>query len=86
MQNGKEQEDKEELERRGCPDFDLGDFEVLWFTQVRGCRERYGKLGDIKDQEDWNMIASFIPGVTADSCMFKWLSLRKTNLAANSWN
>lgn len=40
----------------------------------------------MKDQEDWTMIASLIPGVTADSCMFKWLSLRKTNLAANSWN
>ena len=27
-----------------------------------------------------------IPGVSGSSCMFKWLSLKKTNLADNCWN
>lgn len=40
----------------------------------------------IQDAEDWQMIASLIPGVTPDSCMFKWLSLKKVNLATNNWS
>lgn len=32
------------------------------------------------------MIASIIPGVSAESCMFKWLSLKKVNLATNNWS
>ncbi len=40
----------------------------------------------IQDSEDWEMIASLIPGVTGESCMFKWLSLKKINLATNNWS
>ena len=36
--------------------------------------------------EDWEAIASLIPGVTGESCMFKWLSLKKINLATNNWS
>lgn len=31
-------------------------------------------------------MAALIPGVTAESCMFKWLSLKKINLATNNWS
>lgn len=36
-------------------------------------------------EEDWINIASIIPGVSGIACMFKWLSLKKNNLAENSW-
>ncbi len=32
------------------------------------------------------MLASLIPGVTGESCMFKWLSLKKVNLAKTNWS
>jgi hypothetical protein len=36
--------------------------------------------------EDWEYISTLIPGVTPESCMFKWLSLKKVNLATNNWS
>jgi hypothetical protein len=36
--------------------------------------------------EDWEYISNLIPGVTPESCMFKWLSLKKVNLATNNWS
>lgn len=36
-------------------------------------------------QEDWDYIAQLIPGVTAHNCMFKWLSVKKTNLSVQHW-
>jgi len=35
--------------------------------------------------EDWERVARLIPGVSASSCMFKWLSIRKTNLSNCNW-
>lgn len=35
----------------------------------------------IQTEADWINIARLIPGVTGKSCMFKWLSLKKSNLA-----
>jgi hypothetical protein len=35
--------------------------------------------------EDWKFIASLIPGVTAEACMFKWLSIKKITLATHNW-
>lgn len=40
----------------------------------------------IQDPEDWKFIASLIPGVQGEHCMFKWLSLRKNNLSENNWS
>ena len=37
------------------------------------------------NENDWEFIANLIPGVTAKGCMFKWLSLKKNNLADNGW-
>jgi hypothetical protein len=34
---------------------------------------------------DWDFLASLIPGVTPESCRFKWLGLRKVTLAHHSW-
>lgn len=31
------------------------------------------------------MIASYIPGVTPEGCMFKWLSIKKVTLANYRW-
>lgn len=30
-------------------------------------------------------MASVIPGVSAEACMFKWLSLKKVTLATHNW-
>ena len=35
--------------------------------------------------EDWNFIATLIPGVSGESCMFKWLSIKKITLANHNW-
>ena len=40
----------------------------------------------IQDSSDWNFIADLIPGVQGESCMFKWLSLKKNNLSDNNWS
>ena len=36
-------------------------------------------------EADWNNVANVIPGVNGKTCMFKWLSLKKNNLADNGW-
>jgi hypothetical protein len=36
--------------------------------------------------EEWEQIARLIPGVSGSSCMFKWLSIRKTNLSSCNWS
>lgn len=52
---------------------------------------KYADLHDIlnleKDisHEDWNNIATLIPGVNPQSCMFKWLSIKKINLSVQHW-
>lgn len=35
--------------------------------------------------DDWERIAKLIPGVNANCCMFKWLSIKKTNLSNCNW-
>lgn len=40
----------------------------------------------MKVKEDWENIAALIPGVDAENCMFKWLSLKKITLTENSWS
>ena len=39
----------------------------------------------MQEESDWDYIANLIPGVDGKSCMFKWLGLKKNNLAENSW-
>ena len=39
-----------------------------------------------QDSSDWNFVASLIPGVQGEHCMFKWLSLKKNNLSENNWS
>jgi hypothetical protein len=51
---------------------------------------RYAQLHRLPDlqrltPQHWQDIATLIPGVTAQACMFRWLSLRKVNLAACHW-
>mgnify|MGYP000888468523 CR=1 FL=1 len=43
------------------------------------------KYINIQNAEDWRFIASLIPGVTAEACMFKWLSIKKITLATHNW-
>lgn len=38
-----------------------------------------------QDNNDWTFISSLIPGVNPESCMFKWLSLKKVTLANHNW-
>jgi hypothetical protein len=39
----------------------------------------------IQNSQDWHVIASVIPGVTPEACMFKWLSIKKVTLATHNW-
>ena len=38
-------------------------------------------LINFQNQQDWRNIASYIPGATDDSCMYKILSLKKIKLS-----
>jgi len=38
------------------------------------------------EASDWENIAKLIPGVTGNACLFKWLGLKKVNLASHSWS
>lgn len=43
------------------------------------------KFISFQNQCDWKNIASYIPGATEDSCMFKILSLKKVRLSEQKW-
>lgn len=62
------------------------DLKILIWIVSKYCD--YKGIQDIdKDLtiEDWKIIASIIPGVTAEACMFKWLSIKKITLATHNW-
>lgn len=62
------------------------DLKILVWVVSKYCQ--YHGISAVKEsmtEADWNNIANLIPGVTGKSCMFKWLSLKKNNLADNSW-
>lgn len=66
---------------------------LIWVISKFADKQRYQDIEKelvlpplYKDHSDWQVIASLIPGVTAESCMFKWLSLKKINLATNNWS
>ena len=40
---------------------------------------------DKMSNSDWKIVASLISGISLEACMFRWLSLKKTKLATNSW-
>ena len=48
-------------------------------------RNSWYEMAYIQIDEDWKFIAELIPGVLGHHCMFKWFSLKKYNLANNSW-
>ena len=39
----------------------------------------------IQNDQAWQAIASYIPGVTPQSCMFRWLSIKKITLSSYKW-
>ena len=36
--------------------------------------------------ESWQLISSLIPGTTPDSCLFKWLSLKRHKITLHGWS
>ena len=58
---------------------------MLTLTRSIALRPDWYLFLSIKNENDWEYIASLIPGVNGKSCMFKWLSLKKNSLAENGW-
>lgn len=59
---------------------------LIWVVSKYADKKHFQDVEKDVDGQDWEMIASLIPGVTGQSCMFKWLSLKKINLATNNWS
>ncbi|KRX08642.1 Protein kinase-like domain [Pseudocohnilembus persalinus] len=38
-----------------------------------------------QSQQDWEEIAKIMPGKSVDSCKFKWLSMKKSNVSLSPW-
>lgn len=36
--------------------------------------------------EDWYHISQLIPGVKPESCLFKWLNLKRNRLSDHNWS
>jgi hypothetical protein len=44
-------------------------------------------VGEVHNHwESWQLISSLIPGTSADSCLFKWLSLKRHKITLHGWS
>lgn len=58
---------------------------LVWIVSKYCDLHHYSDLEKDITHEDWEIIASYIPGVTAEGCMFKWLSIKKITLSTHRW-
>ena len=58
---------------------------MIWTVSKYADRHCITDLEKDLSKDDWLYIAELIPGVSAASCMFKWLSIKKVNLSVKSW-
>ena len=45
------------------------------------------EFNDVQNNaESWKFVSSMIPGTTNESCLFKWLSLKRYKITQHSWS
>jgi hypothetical protein len=59
---------------------------LIWIISKYADKNSISDMDREMEASDWENIAKLIPGVTGNSCLFKWLSLKKVNLASHSWS
>lgn len=69
----------------------LDDLRMLVWIISAYCNIHGRKYSDlvrilvIQGERDWQEISAMIPGADGETIMFKWLGLRKNNLAMQQW-
>ena len=59
---------------------------LIWIVSKYSDYKTIHSIEKELDFSDWKYIASLIPGVQGEHCMFKWLSLKKNNLSDHNWS
>jgi hypothetical protein len=62
------------------------DLKILIWLICKHCDREGYTIADIHNvNESWELISSLIPGTTAESCLFKWLSLKRHKITLHGW-
>lgn len=63
------------------------DLKILIWLICKHCEQTGVPINDIHNHDDsWQLISSLIPGTSPDSCLFKWLSLRRHKITLHGWS
>lgn len=63
------------------------DLKILIWLIGKLCEREGTEVADIHNHfESWQLISSLIPGTTAESCLFKWLSLKRHKITLHGWS
>jgi hypothetical protein len=59
---------------------------LIWLI-CKHCQRDAVAVGEVHNHwESWQLISSLIPGTSADSCLFKWLSLKRHKITLHGWS
>lgn len=62
------------------------DLKILIWLICKHCEQAGVAVNDVHSHhESWRLISSLIPGTSPDSCLFKWLSLRRHKITLHGW-
>jgi hypothetical protein len=62
------------------------DMKVLIWIICKHSEKESINLSEIQSRDDfWRFISSVIPGTNPESCLFKWLNLRRYKITLHSW-
>jgi hypothetical protein len=63
------------------------DLKILIWLICKHCEQTGLPVADVHNHDDsWLLISSLIPGTSPDSCLFKWLSLRRHKITLHGWS
>ena len=63
------------------------DLKILIWLICKHCQQEGLSIAEIHNvNESWELISSLIPGTSAESCLFKWLSLKRHKITLHSWS
>jgi hypothetical protein len=63
------------------------DLKILIWLICKHCQRDAVAVGEVHNHwESWQLISSLIPGTSADSCLFKWLSLKRHKITLHGWS
>ena len=63
------------------------DLKILIWIICKHCERDDIRVSEIHNiKESWDLISSLIPGTTPESCLFKWLSLKRHKITLHGWS